>query len=56
MPSIRVSEWMYSSIVVNINTKWRSVVSFELWPLYPLCTKLGGPPETGKYVTEKLKM
>jgi hypothetical protein len=55
-----MGEWMYSSTILDLGTRWRSVVSFTPQPLYPWeivasthC--IGGwvGPRTGLDVVEK---
>jgi hypothetical protein len=57
-PRRRMREWRYSSIIPDLGTRWRWVVSFTsqpLWPRgkcprYPLDRRLGGPQNrSGRY-------
>jgi hypothetical protein len=44
-------EWRHSSIILDLDARWKSVVRFTLQPLYPqgknpsypLCRRLSGP-------------
>jgi hypothetical protein len=50
-------EWWYNSTNLDLDTRWRSVVSFmprPLYPQYPLDRRLGGPKRrSGRFVQEK---
>jgi hypothetical protein len=55
-----MGEWRYSSIILDLGTRWRWVVSFTYRPLYPrgnrprylLVRRLGGPQSWSKRCRE----
>jgi hypothetical protein len=52
-----MGEWRYSSIILELRTRWKWVVSFTprpLYPLYPVNRRLGEPQSrSGPYGVEK---
>jgi hypothetical protein len=51
-----VGKWRYSSTILNLGTRRRSVVSFTPWPIYrmyPLYRSLGGPQSRSRYCGEE---
>jgi hypothetical protein len=58
-----MGEWMYSSTILDLGTRWMAMVSFTPQPLYPrgksprykLYRRLGGPQSrSGHYREEKI--
>jgi hypothetical protein len=57
-----MGEWMYSSIIFDLGTSWRQVVSFTALPFYtpgqrarryPLDRRLGGPQSYSRHYKEE---
>jgi hypothetical protein len=53
-----MNEWRYSSIILDLGTRWRWVVSFTSLPLYPRYSLIGGwvAPRAGLDAGEKRKV
>jgi hypothetical protein len=61
-PRRRIGEWRLAPLILDLGTRWRSVISFTSRPLYlqgkspwyPLDTRMGGPHRrSGRGGTEK---
>jgi hypothetical protein len=49
----KMRQWRYSSIVLDLSTKWRLVVRFMPWSLYPLGNSPPGTHWIGGWLSSR---